>query len=145
MTEIDEATADRIYRMRVLGLTARMIAEQVNVSTADVVRVVDERLPKLTNEFRALSLRLDLERLDQLTARCLEQAAKGSIAAGHLLVKVVETRADLLGTKAPLRIDPIQLVEIAGGTETSTENLRRVYFEELRGQRPAEPPPGLPN
>jgi hypothetical protein len=50
----------------------------------------------------------------------------------------------MLGLDSPLRVDAVQLVEIAGARETSTENLRRV-FEEMRRDRLAEQPPPLPN
>jgi hypothetical protein len=66
--------------------------------------------------------------------------AKGSLQAGHLLLKTLERRSAMLGSDAPMRLD---VTEIAGPRETSTSELRRV-FEELRGKRSDEPP-SLPN
>jgi hypothetical protein len=140
---------DRVYKMRLLGIAPRVIAEQCGCTVADVAAAVEARLPKVTNEYRAQLMRLDLERLDQLTAFCLGQMAKGSLAAGHLLLKTLDRRAATLGFDAPVRVDAVQLVELAGPHESSTEELRRV-FDEIRRERSAEPssdpaPPSLLN
>lgn len=141
MSDDNEQRDDRVYRMRLLGISPRTIADQVGCTIADINAIVDARLPKLSNEFRAQSMRLDLERTDQIISHCVGQMAKGSLAAGHLLLKTREVRADLLGTRAPLRVDPVQLVETIN-PETSTAELRRAFYEEFKG----EPvPPALPN
>ena len=138
----DEANRDdRIYRMRLLGFSPRTIAEKLGIAVTDVHLATDARMPKVTNEYRARAFALDLDRLELLTTKCLEAISKGSLAAGHLLLKVLERRAYMLGTDAPLRIDPIELV---AKPETSTENLRRV-FNEMRREHLAEQPPPLPN
>jgi hypothetical protein len=49
----DEALADRIYRARLLGISARAIADQFNVSIADVNEAVDRKMPKVDNAYRA--------------------------------------------------------------------------------------------
>jgi hypothetical protein len=82
---------------------------------------------------------LDLERLDRLTTRCLDAVEKGSLAAGHLLLKVCERRSAMLGTDSPLRVDPVQLIEVER-PETSTENLRRIFEEVRRERRPSSLP-----
>jgi hypothetical protein len=48
-------------------------------------------------------------------------------------VRVQERKHTLTGANAPLRTDPIQSALEAGPSETSTENLRRV-FEEWRAE-----------
>jgi hypothetical protein len=128
-------------------LSARVIAAEFAISIADVNAAVELKMPRIDNPYRARALALDLERLERLTARCLDALDKGSLAAGHLLLKTCERRAHMLGLDSPLRVDAVQLIELAGPHETSTENLRRV-FEELRRERIAEElpaPPLLPN
>jgi hypothetical protein len=138
MTTDTETRDDRVYRMRLLGIAPRVIAEQCGCTIADVAAAVEARLPKVTNEYRAQLMRLDLERLDQLTAFCLGQMAKGSLAAGHLLLKTLERRSHLMGFDSPLRVDAVQLVELSGPQETSTQELKRV-FDEIRRERSGEP------
>jgi hypothetical protein len=115
----------------------RLLAERV---LADVNSAVDRKMVKVDAAYRARTFALDLERLETLTTRCLEAVAKGSLQAGHLLLKTLERCSAMLGSDAPMRLD---VTEIAGPRETSTSELRRV-FEELRGKRSDEPP-SLPN
>ena len=127
MTEDDaEAQAEQFYRARLLGLAPRLIAERFAISVQDVNKIVDEKMPRVTNEYRARAFALDLERLETLTARCLEQVSKRSMAAGHLLLKTLERRSAMLGTDATIRIDPL---EVIGPRETSTGELLRIFNE----------------
>jgi hypothetical protein len=133
--EMDDALADRIYRARLGGISARSIREQFNCTVADVNAAVDRKMIQVDNRYRVRMTAIDLERLEMLTSRCIDAIVKGSFAAGHLLLKVMERRAKILGTDAPLRIDPI---EIAAPSETSTQELKRI-FDEIRRERSGEP------
>jgi hypothetical protein len=139
---------ERAFRMRLLGLPVRTIAQQLGCTPADVARAIEERLPRIDNAFRMSTFSLDLARLDQLTSKCLEAISHGSLGVGgSLLLKCLERRAQMLGLDAPIRIDPVELVE-ATRPESSTENLRRI-FTEMRAEQSAEPqqpnPPKLPH
>jgi hypothetical protein len=132
----DDVRDERIFRLRLLGIAPRTIADQFAVSVADVNAAVDRKMVRVDAAYRARAFALDLERLDTLTSRCLDAVTKGSLAAGHLLILTIRKRAEMLGLDAPMRID---VTEIAGPRETTTEELRRV-FDEMRGKVP-----GLPN
>jgi hypothetical protein len=133
-----EEMEDRVYRARLAGISARSICEQFSVSIADVNDAVDRKMVRVDNSYRVRMTALDLERLEMLTSRCIDAIVKGSFVAGHLLFKVMERRAKILGTDAPLRIDPIEAIDLAGARETSTEELRRI-FNEIRKERSGEP------
>ena len=137
---------NRVFKLRLFGFSPHVIAEQCGCTIADVSRIVDQRLPALTPEFRLQAMPLDLERLDRMTVRCLEAMEKGSFASGHLLIKAMQRRAEMLGTDAPQRIDASLLIEVTK-PESSTENLRRVFAEmrEYFGRQRPEPPHSLPN
>jgi hypothetical protein len=46
--DMDDALADRIFRARLFGLSTRLIADQFNVSIADVNEAVDRRMSRST-------------------------------------------------------------------------------------------------
>ena len=116
MTDDDE---DRVYKARLVGAPTRQVAAQFGLTNADVDRIVDSRLPPFTQEYMARSMRLDLERLEMMTLRCIDQLNKGSLAAGHLLLKTLERRASTLGYDAPIRVDAVQLASFDQRSQTS--------------------------
>jgi hypothetical protein len=136
MTDENAERDRRAYQAKIMALPSAVIAEQFGLTVADVNKIVDDRMPRVTNEFRARSFALDLERLETLTRRCLEQVSKGSMAAGHLLLKTLERRSAMLGLDSPLKVD---LAQISAPRESSTEELERI-LNRLQGKPEADPP-----
>jgi hypothetical protein len=132
ISTIDEGQDDQVYRMRLAGTSPRKIAEHFAISIAEVNRIVDRQMVKVDNGFRLRAVALDLERLEEMQMRFLRQALAGDAAAGHLVLKIQERRAAMLGTDAPVRIDPVQLVDAHGPHPTSTDRLRSA-IERLTG------------
>lgn len=139
VTMLDEKSReDQVYRMRLIGTSVRAIADHFAISVADVNRIVDSRMVKLDNALRVRAVALDYERLEEMQIRFLRDALKGDVTAGHLVLKIAERRAAMLGTDAPLRVDPVQLIDATGHKPTSTEELQSA-IDLLCGRTPPEP------
>jgi len=135
----DESRDDQIYRMRLLGSSPRVIADDFGISVAEVDAAVDGKMVKLNNGYRLRAVALDLERLEAMQARFLRDALNGDLAAGHLCLKIAERRAAMLGTDAPVRVDAVQLTQVSGPESTSTEKIAAA-IDRIRGKRLPKPP-----
>jgi hypothetical protein len=107
--------------VRISGTSVRDIAHQFGLSITDVNAVIDRKMIKLDNAYRVRAVALDLERLEEMQKGFLRQALEGDATAGHLVIKIAERRAAILGTDAPIRIDAVKLVEANGPRQTTTE------------------------
>jgi hypothetical protein len=139
--EADDDRDDRVYRRRLLGVPARVLAKEFGCTIADVNAAIDRKMVHVDNAYRIRMTALDLERLESMQMRFLPQALGGDLGAGHLVLKICERRSAMLGTDAPMRIDPIQLV-VAQHPEDSTPYYERMITELQRDQRPAASEPG---
>jgi DNA-binding CsgD family transcriptional regulator len=140
-----EERAARVFKMRLAGTSARSIAKQFGITVADVNEIVERRMVRVDNRYRAAAMALDLERLETLLGKFMSMAAGGDVEAGSLCIRALARRAAVLGYDAPMRIDAsLEVIR----PETSTEYCARV-LDELQGQaRPApgaDGEPGKPN
>ena len=107
----DADREDMIVEQRIAGESARALAKQYGCSSSEVEAAVDRRLDyEINNDMRLRAIKLDVARLDALTAPFFERAIKDrDVAAGTLCVKILERRALLLGLDSPTRVDVVQL------------------------------------
>jgi hypothetical protein len=143
-----EDQGDRIYALRLSGISAREIAKRFNVTVRDVDEAVEQKMVRIGAKFRAAAIALDTERLERLLARFLQQAYRGDLASGHLCLKLLERCSHLLGLDSPLRLDAVVVTE-AANPETSTAYYRR-QLEELKAEHrsrhePSEEEPPKPH
>lgn len=111
---------DALLEQRLAGHSARNIARQHRCTPADVDAAVDA-LPEIDNVFRVRSLKLALEQLDRLMIPFWNRAVVDKdVAAGMLVVKILERKSDLLGINSPTRIDPVSLAIAAQPTPSGT-------------------------
>jgi len=96
---------------RLSGRSVPAIAKQYRCSNSEVEAVVDRKLDfKLDNDMRLRATKLDVARLEALMLPFFERATKErDVAAGTLVVKILERRALLLGLDSPVRIDVTQV------------------------------------
>jgi hypothetical protein len=118
----------QVVQMRTDGKSEAEISSLLGVTVADIHRAIDKRAAVvLSAQNRVRRIYLELQRLDELQVPFQKQAKAGDVASGALCVKIQERRATLMGLNAPLKVDPIALVEAAGARQTSTEQLRAVF------------------
>lgn len=121
---------ENIFRARLAGISPRRLAEQHGLQLAEVNAIVAKKLVRLDHSYRAQALALDLEMLGELQARTFKTAMTGDIGAGHLLLKIAERRADMLGLDAPTRLDVMQ---VQAHEQSSTEEIRAALDELMLG------------
>jgi len=107
----DDDRDDVLVEERLAGRSVLAIAKRHRCSSSEVEAVVDRRLDfKLDNNNRLRAIKLDVTRLEALMLPFFERATKErDVAAGTLVVKILERRALLLGLDSPVRIDVTQV------------------------------------
>jgi len=113
----------RAFRLRLAGVSVLRIAEELNCSPAQVEDSLVRMCGGVTPELRARTIRIELERLDELQKAHYKHAMDGGIAATTVLLKIMERRAKMLGLDALPQADP--LAGTMAKQETSTERIRR--------------------
>jgi hypothetical protein len=137
----EEERDAQIYDRRVRGDTVRSIAEHFRVSIAEINSVIDRRMPKVDNAYRARSVALSLDRLDALETVYQAKALEGDHPSAFIVLRIEERRGAILGTDSPIRVDPIQLIEVAGPKPNSTEELRAALTRLRLKANGVKPPP----
>ena len=79
-----------------LGVTPQMAHVYVKTAMAEV--------RKKTAEIAEDVLQMELERLDRCLLGCFSDAAKGNLQAIDRVLKIIESRARLLGINAPVKV-----------------------------------------
>jgi hypothetical protein len=125
IVEIPDVDA-AMFRLRLAGKSTRDIARELRVKEDQVRETVQRMLMPITPQLKLTALQEALERFDQYQASQHQAAVKGDREAIAMCLKIEEQRADLLGTRAPaaVRIDPVQLVELAQPPLNTTERIR---------------------
>jgi predicted DNA-binding ribbon-helix-helix protein len=108
---MDDDRDDLILEGRLAGRSVPAIARQHHCAIAEVEAIINRRLNfALDNDMRLKAIKLDVTRLEALMAPFFERATKDrDVAAGTLVVKILERRALLLGLDSPVRIDVTQV------------------------------------
>ena len=125
----------RAFRLRLAGVSVLRIAEELNCSAEQVEASLVRMCGGVTPELRARTIRIELERLDELQKAHYKAALDGGVAATTVLLKIMERRAKMLGLDALPQADP--LAGAMGKPETSTERSRRA-IEAIVAERQIE-------
>lgn len=120
----DISTRDeQIHRMRLDGLSIRTIARTFKIPVELVESVLDRACVKVDAQYRASTIAVELERLDEMHRVFYAKALTGDGPAAQVAIRIAEHRASILGLFAPVRHDPIQMVEAASNRRTSTDKI----------------------
>jgi hypothetical protein len=144
----------KILALRLAGVSIRQIAHEFKMTTAAVLEALDRTLPHLDAHTRARYLRESLAELDQLLS-WWHMRAKDSAAAAHIVLKIAERRACMLGLDTPsnLRIEIIgqqtadapnstaQLLAALDAVANERPPLKLVAEAEAPGEPEPDPPP----
>ena len=131
MTEIDDDTAMKMLRLRVIGHSERKIAAVFKVSQTAARNAINRMLPIVDTAYRVQAHGLELARLDELQAAYHEKAASGNNeTAAALCLKIGEQRSALLGVNAPTRLD-MQLVEAASAPVLTTTDRIQLAIDRI--------------
>jgi hypothetical protein len=108
---MDDDRDDLILEGRLAGRSVPAIAKQYRCASSEVEAIIDRRLNfALDNDMRLKAIKLDVTRLEALMAPFFERATRDrDVAAGTLVVKILERRALLLGLDSPQKLDIVQV------------------------------------
>jgi hypothetical protein len=98
--------------LRVQGYTFEVIGKHLGVSKAQAARDIDTALSEITAEPARELLKLELRRLDELTAAHYADALAGDVTATNTILRVMAHRAVLMGWS---RDQPARVVISDGG------------------------------
>jgi hypothetical protein len=133
-SDADIATRDdQIHRMRLDGVSLRAIARTFKIPVELVESVLDRACVKVDAQYRASTIAVELERLDEMHRVFYAKALGGDGPAAQVAIRIAEHRAAILGLFAPVRHDPVQLVEASKSKESSTDRIAAA-LEGLTGQ-----------
>lgn len=123
--EAYEARCREAFTLRSAGLTYQQIAEQLGYTdrsgAAKAVAHAREMARGLTED----TVALELDRLDMIVRALTPKAMKGETSACNTLIRLSESRRDLLG------LDPAKRLEILS-TENIQAELERIRAEKAR-------------
>jgi hypothetical protein len=127
----------QVLALRLAGHSIRKIAVEFRMTDKAILESLDRSLPCLDASTRARYLRESLAELDELKS-WWHARAKESASAAAIVLKIGERRSALLGLDAAQtsRMDPVQVVEEAAPSESSSSALLR-ELNRIAGERPA--------
>ena len=99
----------QMYQDRLAGISVRTIAKRYGVTEAEALAAMDRCLAPLDLQMRLRTLQLELDRLDEMENIFHASMLKGDHTSAHLMIRLKELRADYVGLRGPLWIDPTQL------------------------------------
>jgi hypothetical protein len=122
-----------LLQLRLSGVSVAELSRRYRLTDRAVLKAIDKQLPALDATTRARYLKQSIATLDLLQSWWTGEAKRSPTACG-LLLKILDQRAQLLGLQAPLRLDPIQVVNAASAPESSTAALLR-ELDRIAGER----------
>ena len=130
---------EEIFNARLRGERIGAIAKRFKVTEREVRDVIARLVTPVSNQLRQHTVEIECERLDALETIYFPKAMKGDAGATSLCLRISELRADFLGTRSPVRIDPVQLnVTLHRKPDTTTKVLEAL--KRLGKQVPEQPP-----
>jgi hypothetical protein len=117
-----------IFEARLAGKSVRQLARQHRLTMAQVDDIVATHLVPETVEEQARAKQIELARLDVCQNAIHDKVRAGNVAAVMASVKIGERQAAIRGSDAPLKLDPIQLLQAAQPV-TTTDKIQRVLDE----------------
>jgi hypothetical protein len=126
---------NRILQLRLSGLSVRRLAREFKLRETEIIRILDAALPPLSQATRIRLFREDIARLDDLLIAFYPQAKQGNAAAAGICLKLLERRAAMVGTDAPVRVDAVVEQAAAAAPQSTAaliEELDRIVRERGR-------------
>jgi hypothetical protein len=146
MVDIEIVTEEernrRIYELRFRGEGLRSIGAQFGMSIAEVNAAIDRCLRRVDNAFRAREHAISVDQVlrskSEAVAMVLDKNEQATVRlqAMHAQAKLDLRLGQLLGTDAPMRVDPIALIEAGKPAKTSTDRIEEV-IERLVAEGPS--------
>jgi hypothetical protein len=146
MVDIEIVTEEerdrRICEVRFRGEGLRSIGAQFGMSIAEVNAAIDRCLRRVDNAFRAREHAISVDQVlrskSEAVAMVLDKNEQATVRlqAMHAQAKLDLRLGQLLGTDAPMRVDPIALIEAGKPAKTSTDRIEEV-IERLVAEGPS--------
>jgi hypothetical protein len=131
---------EQMFQLRLSGMSVRKIAKQFNVTEAEAQKAIAEQCTPISQQMRKHTLELELDRLDEMEEIFYPSMKEKNTASGHLVMKIREMRADLLGYRAAIRVDATQIIQAA--EVNSSDRIQRV-LDDLATNRLAKAEPEI--
>jgi len=136
--EADRAVlALKAYRLKSEGYSLWDIAEECGVTEAVASHLISEQLKEAANLVsegaKSTMLTLEIDRLDRMQRSIWRQAISGDLAAVDRVVKIIQTRARLLGLEDGVVANVVNNTVVVAGTSPE-------YIEALRAYAHATTP-----
>ena len=132
-----DTRAEQAFQLRLTGMAVRKIAKQLNMTEAETQRAIESQCTPLSAQMRKHALEIELARLDRMEEIFDPAMQEQNTAAGHLVLKIKEFRADLIGHRAAVRIDATQIVQAE--QLNTTDKIQKVLDEIAALPKPAKP------
>jgi hypothetical protein len=114
----------QICDLRVKGKTEREVCAMLGCTVADIHRALDRAAQaSMTPAARVRGIYIDAARLERIQQVFIPLVESVDDKAAMVIIRAQERKATLMGDKAPLRVDPIQLAHEAQPKLTSTGEL----------------------
>ena len=126
-----DARRQQVLSLRRSGFSIRAIATQLNISVGQAHKDIQDSLSALhaqTLELGASYRELELERIDRAIVALDPQVKKGDVASVNALIKLVDTRAKLLGLYA--KTDVSLTHEVGESVATLWESMMKVAHDD---------------
>jgi hypothetical protein len=140
---VTEEERDRlVYEARFKGESLRSICKQFGLSIAEVNAAIDRTMLRVDNGFRAREHAISVDQVIRSKSEAVtmvldkNEQATVRLAAMHAQAKLDLRLGQLLGTDAPMKVDPIALIEAGKPAKTSTDRIEEV-IERLVAEGPS--------
>jgi hypothetical protein len=126
----------QICDLRVKGKSEAEVCQMLGCTIRDIHAALDKAAQaSMTPAARVRDIFVDAARMERAQLVFLPLMEGADDKAAMIVIKAQERKATLLGSNAPLRVDPIALAADVGQPLTSTEQLRQVFYE-MRARDP---------
>jgi hypothetical protein len=118
----------QIVDLRVKGKSEAEVCQMLGVTVPDIHRALDRAAQaSMTPQARVRDIYLDAARMERAQQIFLPLMESADDKAAMVVIRAQERKATLLGSNAPLRVDPIALATEVAQPLTSTQQLKKVW------------------
>jgi hypothetical protein len=113
-----------MFKARLCGESFRSIAHRYGVSVREVEEAVEDRCTAITPDARQRALRVELERLEELSSVFHELATtQRSESAAAICIRLSERRAALWGLDCHAPLNPLMIVDAGRSAPSSIDRI----------------------
>lgn len=131
--QLDKAVLrEKVLDLRMTGMTYENIGRTCNISHGRAHTIVTKEMKRLDEkrrELAAVSLQLDLARLDKLTAAHWARAMAGELPSGEFILKLIGRRARILGYDNPVANEAEMIEKIRQALFVTQEELSAAQWQ----------------